>query len=48
VGRGDQWGGSGWIVILFIVGGHPADTKMFERSVGADYLGEERSSQREQ
>jgi hypothetical protein len=47
VGRGDQWGGSGWIVILFIVGGHP-DTKMFERSVGADYLGEERSSQREQ
>ena len=34
VGGREQWGGSGWIAILFPVVGCPAD-KVFERRVGA-------------
>ena len=34
MGGREQWGGSGWIAILFPVVGCPAD-KVFERRVGA-------------
>lgn len=34
MGGRPQWGGSGWVAILFPVAGCPAD-KVFERRVGA-------------